>query len=297
MAHVVKPLMNWPKWHHYLYVRASFIHLVQSPIPLFSSSSVRQPPLSTASHSAFRQAHFRSGAAVKSRDTPLPSDPYESESDSDGKTRKSRNEKKREARRAVRWAMDLAKFSPPQIKRILRVASTEQEVLDAVLLAKRLGPDVREGKRRQFNYIGRLLRDVEPELMDGLIQATKDGDQTKFQALSGSELSAIEDVDEEVEETEYEDDEDDSEDDTALADRWFDGLINKDVDITKEIYSLREVDFDRQELRGLVRKVQSIREHRSNSDEDEGKVNSDIVRAERSLTRFLRGLAKQLPAE
>ncbi|KAK4351867.1 hypothetical protein RND71_027385 [Anisodus tanguticus] len=293
MAHLVKPLINWPKWHHYLYVRASFIHLVQSQLPLFSTSNVHQPPLFTASLSAFRQAHFRSGAALKSRENQLPLDPSESDDDSDGKIRMSRNEKKREARRAVKWAMDLAKFSPPQIKRILRVASAEQGVYDAVILVKRLGPDVREGKRRQFSYIGRLLRDVEPELMDGLIQATKDGDQTKFQALSGSELSATEDVDEEVEETDFEDEEEDSEDDIALADRWFDGLINKDIDITKEIYSLTEVDFDRQELRGLVRKVQSIREKASNSDE-EGKVNSDIVRAERSLTRFLRDLAKQL---
>lgn len=130
--------------------------------------------------------------------------------------------------------------------------------------------------------------------MDGLIQATKDGDQAKFQALSGSELSATEDVDEEVEETEYEDDEEDSEDDTILIDRWFDGLINKDVDISKEIYSLAEVDFDRQELRGLVRKVQSLREKGTNLDEEEGKVNSDVARAESSLTRFLRVLAKQL---
>lgn len=49
-----------------------------------------------------------------------------------------------------------------------------------------------------------------------------------------------------------------------------------------------------QELRGLVRKVQSIQEKGSNSDEEEGKVNSDVVRAEKSLTRFLRDLAKQL---
>ncbi|XP_059278972.1 uncharacterized protein LOC132033117 [Lycium ferocissimum] len=291
MANVVKPLLNWPKWHHYLYIRASFIHLLQSPLPLSSSTNFHQPPFSTSSLSAFRQAHFRSRAALKSRENPLPLD---SESDSDEKTRKSRNEKKREARRAVKWAMDLAKFSPTQIKRILRVASAEQEVYDAVILVKRLGPDVREGKRRQFSYIGRLLRDVEPELMDGLIQATKDGDQTKFQALAGSELSATEDVDEEVEETEYEDDEEDSEDVIVLVDRWFDGLINKDIDISKEIYSLSEVDFDRQELRGLVRKVQSVREKGSNSDEEEGRVNSDIVRAERSLTRFLRDLAKQL---
>lgn len=28
--------------------------------------------------------------------------------------------------------------------------------------------------------------------------------------------------------------------------RWFNGLINKDIDITNEIYSLQDVDFDRQ---------------------------------------------------
>lgn len=38
----------------------------------------------------------------------------------------------------------------------------------------------------------------------------------------------------------------DSEDVTVLVDRWFDGLINKDVNISKEIYSLTEFDFDRQ---------------------------------------------------
>lgn len=32
----------------------------------------------------------------------------------------------------------------------------------------------------------------------------------------------------------------------AVVTRWFDGLVNKDLDITNEIYSLREVDFDRQ---------------------------------------------------
>ncbi|XP_020681780.2 uncharacterized protein LOC110099086 [Dendrobium catenatum] len=71
--------------------------------------------------------------------------------------KKSRNELKKEARRAVRWGMDLSTFSPPQIKYILRAASLEREVVDAILLVKRLGPDVREGRRRQFNYIGNIL--------------------------------------------------------------------------------------------------------------------------------------------
>lgn len=51
---------------------------------------------------------------------------------------------------------------------------------------------------------GRLLREVDPELMDGLIQATKDGDHDKFQDLSGSETLIIEDGDDEAAETEDE---------------------------------------------------------------------------------------------
>ncbi|KAK9151086.1 hypothetical protein Syun_009395 [Stephania yunnanensis] len=30
------------------------------------------------------------------------------------------------------------------------------------------------------------------------------------------------------------------------ASRWFEGLINKDVGITKEVYSIHSVEFDRQ---------------------------------------------------
>lgn len=67
--------------------------------------------------------------------------------------KKSRNEKKRVARRAVKWGIDLASFSTPQIKRILTVASSEPKVFEAIMLVKRLGRDVREGRRRQFNYI------------------------------------------------------------------------------------------------------------------------------------------------
>jgi len=41
--------------------------------------------------------------------------------------------------------------------------------------------------------------------MDGLIQATKDDDQSKFQALSGLENWVVEDDEEEVEEAYYDD--------------------------------------------------------------------------------------------
>lgn len=45
--------------------------------------------------------------------------------------------------------------------------------------------------------LGKLLREVQPELMDSLIQATKDGDHSKLQALSGSKIN-FEDSDEET---------------------------------------------------------------------------------------------------
>ncbi|KAI3706098.1 hypothetical protein L1987_76353 [Smallanthus sonchifolius] len=153
--------------------------------------------------------------------------------------------------------MELANFSDSQIKRLLRVVSLEDEVFDALMLVKSLGRDVREGKRRQFSYIGRLLRDVEPELMDGLIQATKDGDQQTFQQISDSVKPDLGDTSEEEEEIDYEDeDEHGFGDHHDIATKWFDGLVNKDVDITNEIYSLSTVDFDRQEL--LKKKVNLV---------------------------------------
>ncbi|PIA57306.1 hypothetical protein AQUCO_00600207v1 [Aquilegia coerulea] len=79
--------------------------------------------------------------------------------------------------------------------------------------------------------------------MDDLIQASKDGDQSKLQELSGTGACIIEE-DEEEEETECEDDEEGNL--TAIASRWFDGLIDKDSDITNEVYSIHNVEFDRQ---------------------------------------------------
>ncbi|KAL0325882.1 UNVERIFIED_CONTAM: hypothetical protein Sradi_5157500 [Sesamum radiatum] len=319
MAHVLRPLILWPRWRHR---RPPCYHVLSVHSSLAIASTYLQ--FFSFFSTSYREVHSRS-RALKLRDFPPPSDVNESDdessSDSIG-TKKSRNERKREARRAVRWGMELASFSPPQIKRILRVAALEQEVFDALMLVKRLGRDVREGKRRQFNYIdmvGRLLREVEPELMDGLIQATKDGDQSKFQDLSGTETLVVDNEEEGEEEIADEEKEEDSMD-IAVVNRWFDGLINKDISVTNEIYSLQEVEFDRQhtskllahleeqekhsskwrklepELRQLVRKVQSTVQLEASLEEN-GERDAAAASARISLTRFLRGLAKQLPAE
>lgn len=232
---------------------------------------------------------------LRPADAPAP-EQTESETEEE---RKSRNEKKREAKRGVKWAMDLAAFNDLQIKRILRAVSLEKEVFEAVMLVKRLGRDVREGKRRQFSYIGRLLRDVEPELIDGLIRATKDGDMQKFQEVLGSDKSDLAEVSEVEEESEDEDEGQGYGQSHDIATKWFNGLVNKDADITNEIYSLSTVDFDRQELRKLVRNFCSLQDRNATPVESKGetKVDKKLLRAEKHLNRFLVSLAKQLPTE
>ncbi|KAJ0974292.1 hypothetical protein J5N97_016257 [Dioscorea zingiberensis] len=242
-----------------------------------------------------------SSSRTRSLRLPRPpgSDDEVDDSESNAHPKKSRNEKKREARRAVRWGMELAAFPAPQIKRLLKVASLEGEVFEALMLVKRLGPDVREGRRRQFNYIGRLLRDVQPELMDSLIQASKDGDYTKLNTLSGHESWSIdddymeEDEEEEDKETIYEEEKDEGYINyIELATKWFDGLIYKDPLITNEVFSIHNVEFDRQELRKLVRRVQSIQEEPL-IEERVSEKDAMLSNAKTPLVRFLRSLAKK----
>ncbi|XP_024026589.1 uncharacterized protein LOC21399143 [Morus notabilis] len=290
-------LRQWPMAvHHHYCFSVAFHHLPRSPsLPLTTKTTVHRFS-STRVHYAQRNVTYRS-RGLRLRNSPTPSDLQDensSDSESDGNKR-SRNQLKREARRAVRWGMDLASFSTPQIMRILSVASLEKEVLDALNLVKKLGPDVREGKRRQFNYIGKLLRDVEPELMDTLIRATKDGDHSKLQALSGSKTITFGDSDEEYDESDSEDEEEGSHID--IATRWLDGLISKDMEITNEVYSVCDVEFDRQELRKLVRRVHSAEEKHENAvEENKVEIDAAIVGATKSLTRFLRAMAKQMPS-
>ncbi|XVF63679.1 hypothetical protein PTKIN_Ptkin09bG0105800 [Pterospermum kingtungense] len=301
MARLIRPLRQWPQLqqqHHHSCSRTALSHFLYTPLPLPIPCKTRSHCFSYAASTSSRGSARHRPHEVRLPNAPSPPDLQESEtSDSESEVKKSRNQKKREARRAVRWGMDLASFSTPQIKRILRAASLEQDVLDALMLVKRLGPDVREGKRRQFNYIGKLLRETEPELMDTLIRATKVGDQKTLQALAGPKATVLE------EEEEEEEDDDQFEYSRSLefvdiANRWFDGLIGKDIEITNEVYSVNSVDFDRQELRKLVRRVQTSQEQSQTvTDEGKAKAEAAVLRAKKSLTRFLRTIAKQLPAE
>lgn len=289
-------MKSWLKgplgWRHGISSPRSVVMIRFLHSPLHSSPAsffLPLAPFSSTSLASRGHRGSRSGAFKQTDSIPHQSRECDSEGDSD-KGSKSRNAKKREAQRAVQWGIELAKFSPPQIKRDLRVAALQEDVYDALMLVKRLGHDVREGKRRQFSYIGRLLRDVEPELMDELIKATNNGDHDQFRALSRSQTQIIDDFDE----SGYDEDDDDATDENIeLADRWFDGLINKDIEVSNEIYSLREVEFDRQELRNLVRNVQSIELPKIREDGKESEEDMAFLKAKKSLTHFLRRIAKQ----
>lgn len=101
-----------PPLHH-----QTHLFLLQTP-----SSSSPQPTKTrrftiTASRGSLRRGHVPSPTptATQLKDRV----PGEEEQEEDSSL-KSRNQLKREAKQAVKWGMDLASFSSPQIKRILR---------------------------------------------------------------------------------------------------------------------------------------------------------------------------------
>ncbi|KAJ0239664.1 Uncharacterized protein HA466_0232660 [Hirschfeldia incana] len=303
MAQLIRPIRQLsPQYHHHF---RNLRHLFSKKLPLNPPSSTPTLLLLSPSFSTSRSPPRRRLRRPPPPEALAPST-LVAEDDGDGdesesESSRSKNQRKRDARRAVKWGMELSSFSSDQIKRVMRAASLGEEVYDALMLAKKLGADVREGKRRHFNYIGKLLREVEPDLMDTLINATNQGDLKRIQALIASAKDGADDAgvtDFVDSETESEDEGESSEEYVAIAARWFDGLISQNVDLTKEVYSLQSVDFDRQELRKLVRKVQLVHEQRKDvTPEKQKEVDAALMTAEKSLTRFLHSMAKQMQSE
>jgi len=119
MTHqVFRPLRQWPWFHH---------HRTCATVPLHRHHHLFSPPQPhpTASKTPPISHRFSFATLASSRpklrtpNSPLPTTP-----DADLGAKKSRNELKREAKRAVKWGMDLASFSAPQIKRIIRFSVT-----------------------------------------------------------------------------------------------------------------------------------------------------------------------------
>lgn len=137
---VLRPLRLWPCWFHFhrhhhpnttqLALHHQHQHHHRHLLLLIS----QQPePTNTRRFSSLAPSRGilrRANAPLPTtKSTDLPEEEEEEEP-------KSRNQLKREAKRAVKWGMDLASFSPPQIKLILKVASLDKIVYDALILVK-----------------------------------------------------------------------------------------------------------------------------------------------------------------
>lgn len=118
MAQLIRPIRQLSPQcnHHFRSLRHLFSKKLQNPpssIPnvlLFSSfTTARSPP--------------RRRVRPAPPEALTPTVIAEDDGDSDGSesdSLKSRNQRKRDARRATRWGMELASFSSDQVKRILR---------------------------------------------------------------------------------------------------------------------------------------------------------------------------------
>ncbi|CAM6117576.1 unnamed protein product [Calypogeia fissa] len=213
---------------------------------------------------------------------------------------KSRNQSKRDAKRARQWGVELASLAPAQLKQAVRWAGLSEEVYDAVMIVKNLGTvsKVRNGRRRQYTYIGGLLRDVDPNVMEPVLKATKDGDVESIM-LNSAVLPDPEDLDDKESWAEEEE-----EDETKLvADEWLQGLVDGVSSVEDEVYSIYDVDFDRQELRKLVRNAQKstvVAESSAPSDPSEVdrvdlsvSLSANENKSEEKLRQFLINIARQ----
>ena len=109
----VRAVIQLNRWHRFYSSRPALFNLIHSHSPL----NIHHRFFFTGLPCYNRDVRFES-RALRFQNASL--EPSEMSDADDNK--KSRNEKKREARRAVAWAVDLAAFSPAQIKRILRYA-------------------------------------------------------------------------------------------------------------------------------------------------------------------------------
>lgn len=124
MARLIQPLRQWPKLQHRSCYYTLFNHILVPSLPQTASAkTIFHSPSCVALPPSYRSIHHRS-RRPRLANALVPSDRQKGDTtDSDTEVKKSRNQKKREARRAFQWGVDLASFSTPKIKRILKYSS------------------------------------------------------------------------------------------------------------------------------------------------------------------------------
>ncbi|BBN08634.1 hypothetical protein Mp_4g13110 [Marchantia polymorpha subsp. ruderalis] len=259
-------------------------------------------------------AATKRGAAAAVREQVEDEETQDDEDDDDAEGREKekpgRNVLKKQSARAKEWGRELAALSPAQLRQACKWAGLDEDVYDAVMLVKNLGSSsrVKHGRRRQYNYIGGLLRDADAETMESVLKATKDGDVEGLVFIPSKlpeEVDAEAGWDEESEEEEEESEEDDAALEEAKS--WVQGMVAGVRAVEDEVYSIYDVEFDRQELRKLVREARTFETEASAASGDAGEAEGGVEvskeelsalkskseRAERKLLQFLLKIVKE----
>eukprot|EP00897_Mesotaenium_endlicherianum_P002111 jgi/Mesen1/1928/ME000146S01012 len=191
------------------------------------------------------------------------------------------NRRKRVAKRAKDWGLELIDLGPKELQHAARYADLSEEVVDAVKLAKMLGRGGKNGWRRQISYVGGLLRSADHDLLESAVKSARDGGLGGFMPPAGASMTTLEasSMGADGTDDEEEDDDDDEEEEeqdfqgapsssstssssSALsssrgrqleARKWMQGLLAGDKHISELVYALNDPLFDRQQLRRLVR--------------------------------------------
>ncbi|CAM6038728.1 unnamed protein product [Sphagnum compactum] len=126
------------------------------------------------------------------------------------------------------------KESRGQSKRKSLWAKLSDEVYEYIMLVKALSSKAQNGKWRQFNYIGGLLRDVDPVSMDLVLKAGKGGDPpSTFDSSPVDEPNELDFSDETIPAKIFQEDMAAQKE----AGRWLEGLLTGDEVVTHEVFS------------------------------------------------------------
>lgn len=89
--------------------------------------------------------------------------------------RKSKQQQKREAEAVQELGRRIVELPPAQYKQVLERLALPEKLTDAMEQCR--GMKAREARRRQLQFIGKLMRDIDPEPVQRILDQFKQGGQ------------------------------------------------------------------------------------------------------------------------
>ncbi|KAH9550871.1 hypothetical protein CY35_10G094200 [Sphagnum magellanicum] len=185
--------------------------------------------------------------------------------------KETRGESETKALRAQDWAVQLASLSPSQLHLAKRWARLSNEVFEAIMLVKSLSIKARNTRQRQIHYIGCLLHDMDPVMMDLVLKACKGCDPSEPTALEPNGLAPnpARLSEAEISDLKYLQRIERDKDAQMTAKCWIEGLLAGDESVTHELFSYSgEFYFDQQKLKKLIEDARERLTHHKSEVED-----------------------------